>query len=534
MKKLPLGIQSFEKIRTDPYLYIDKTQQAFAMAEQGTYYFLSRPRRFGKSLFLDTLKCLFEGRKELFKGLFVYDKWDWDKKYPVIRIDFSKGVVKTKNELSQKIGAFIRQTGKDFHVKIQETGTSNAFEELIRKCHDRHDMPVVILIDEYDKPILDNITDDDTAFIMRDGLRDLYSVVKGMDQYIRFVFLTGVSKFSKMNLFSGLNNLTDITLDDRYATICGYTQADVETGFKEYLALLESTAPVDLAELAKWYNGYSFGGEPVYNPYDILLFFDKGGQYKNYWFETGTPTFLMDMIRAKQYFLPDIENLEVSEQLLNTFDVGNIPIESLMFQTGYLTIQGVKPSRIPHINRYLLGFPNFEVRHAFLNYFLDHLAQSHSIRGMVQDDLYVCLEDRQVAQLELVLTRLFSGIPYNTYIKNTIAEYEGFYTSVIYAYFYSLGIDIQLEDAVSAGRADMVVKFSKDLIYIFEFKVVQDGQSKSKNPLAQIKEKRYYEKYVKTGRDIFLIGIQFSKEKRNIASFEWEQVTAESLDGEQP
>ena len=285
---MPLGIQGFEKIRTDTYLYIDKTQQAFAMAEQGTYYFLSRPRRFGKSLFLDTLKCLFEGRKELFKGLFAYDRWDWDKSYPVIRIDFSKGLVKTKNELKDKIGAFIRQAGRDFNLEIQEAGTSNAFEELIRKCHDRYNMPVVILIDEYDKPILDNITDNDTALIMRDGLRDLYSVIKGMDPFIRFVFLTGVSKFSKMNLFSGFNNLTDITLDDRYATICGYTQADVETGFKEYLANSGSGGPVNLLELAKWYNGYSFGGEPVYNPYDILLFFDKGGQYKNYWFETGS------------------------------------------------------------------------------------------------------------------------------------------------------------------------------------------------------------------------------------------------------
>jgi hypothetical protein len=524
MKKLPLGIQNFPEIRRDDYVYIDKTPLALKMADSGKYYFLSRPRRFGKSLFLDTLKCLFEARKDLFKGLFVYDKWDWDKTYPVIRIDFSKGLVKTKKELSDKIGAFIRQTARDFNLEIQETGTSNAFEELIRKCHDRHDMPVVILIDEYDKPILDNITDNDTALIMKDGLRDLYSVIKGMDPFIRFVFLTGVSKFSKMNLFSGLNNLRDITLSPEYSTICGYTQMDVENGFKEHLARTGPDGPVDLAELAKWYNGYSFSGEPVYNPYDILLFFQEGGKFKNYWFETGTPTFLMDMIRAKQYFLPDLENLEVSEQLLNTFDVGNIPIESLMFQTGYLTIQGVKPSRIPHINRYRLGFPNFEVRHAFLNYFLDHLAQSHSIRGMVQDDLYVCLEDRQVENLEPVLKRLFSGIPYNAYMKNTIAGYEGFYTSVIYAYFYSLGIDIQLEDAVSTGRADMVVKFSKDLIYIFEFKVVQDGQSKSKNPLAQIREKRYFEKYMKDGRNIFLIGIEFSKEKRNIVSFEWEQV----------
>jgi len=528
MKKLPLGIQSFEKIRIDPYLYIDKTQQAFTMAEQGTYFFLSRPRRFGKSLFLDTLKCLFEGRKELFKGLFVYDKWDWDKTYPVIKISFGGDVCQSSGHLEKTIAGLLLKNERDHVVAAANKETiGNYFKFLIEACHEKYQMPVVVLVDEYDKPILDNITDDDTALAVRNTLRGFYSAIKDADEHIKFAFLTGVSKFSKMNLFSGLNNLTDITLDDRYATICGYTQADVETGFKEHLALLESTAPVDLMELAKWYNGYSFCGEPVYNPYDILLFFDKGGQYRNYWFETGTPTFLMDMIRAKQYFLPDLENLEVSEQLLNTFDVGNIPIESLMFQTGYLTIQGVKPSRIPHINRYRLGFPNFEVRHAFLNYFLDHLAQSHSIRGMVQDDLYGCLQDRQVENLEPVLKRLFSGIPYNAYIKNTIAGYEGFYTSVIYAYFYSLGIDIQLEDAVSTGRADMVVKFSKELIYIFEFKVFQNGKSRGKNPLAQIKEKRYFQKYLGDGRNIFLIGIEFSKQKRNIASFEWEQIVTD-------
>ena len=536
MKKLPLGIQSFEKIRTDPYLYIDKTQQAFALAEQGTYYFLSRPRRFGKSLFLDTLKCLFEARKELFKGLFVYDKWDWDKTYPVIKISFGGDMCQSSEHLEKTIAGLLQKNERDNGVTAANRETiGNYFRGLIEACHEKYQMPVVVLVDEYDKPILDNITDEDTALSVRNFLRGFYSAIKDADEHIKFAFLTGVSKFSKMNLFSGLNNLRDITLSPEYSTICGYTQMDVETGFKEHLARTGPAGPVDPvdpAELAKWYNGYSFSGESVYNPYDILLFFQEGKKFKSYWFETGTPTFLMDMIRAKQYFLPDLENLEVSEQLLNTFDVGDIPIESLMFQTGYLTIQGVKASRIPHINRYRLGFPNFEVRHAFLNYFLDHLAQSHSIRGMVQDDLYVCLEDRQVEHLEPVLKRLFSGIPYNAYMKNTIAGYEGFYTSVIYAYFYSLGIDIQMEDTTSTGRADMVIKFSKDLIYIFEFKVLQDGQSKNKNPLVQIKEKRYFEKYMEDGKRIFLIGIEFSKEKRNITSFAWEQVAAGSLDGE--
>jgi hypothetical protein len=378
-------------------------------------------------------------------------------------------------------------------------------------------MPVVILIDEYDKPILDNITDNDTAFIMRDGLRDLYSVIKGMDQYIRFAFLTGVSKFSKMNLFSGLNNLTDITLDDRYATICGYTQADVEISFKEHLAKSGPDGPVDLAELAKWYNGYSFSGEPVYNPYDILLFFDKGGQYKNFWFETGTPTFLMDMIRDKQYFLPDLENLEVSEQLLNTFDVGNIPIASLMFQTGYLTIK--KTSTIFNQVIHTLSYPNFEVKNAFNKYLVGFFTE-HRFHSDAR--LYRTLLEDDFTGLKSQIERLFAAIPYSAH--GNLTQYEGFYVSVIYAFLASLGLDLTAEDITNKGRADLTLKFpGHGKMYIFEFKVIEEDRANSKNPLAQIKEKRYFEKYLGGGKKIFLIGIEFSKEQRNIASFEWEQ-----------
>jgi hypothetical protein len=400
---------------------------------------------------------------------------------------------------------------------------------------------VVILIDEYDKPILDNITDEQRAIEMRNGLRNLYSVIKDSDEYIKFAFLTGVSKFSKMNLFSGLNNLQDITLLSEYSTICGYTQNDVEAAFKDYI----NHYNVDIGELKRWYNGYSFGNphnesvgnvgvESVYNPYDILLFFQEGGNFKSYWFETGTPTFLIDMIREKQYHLPDLENIEVSEQVLNTFDVGNIPIESLMFQTGYLTIKSIKPSRIPHIKRYCLGFPNFEVRYSFLSYFIDHLAESYSMRGINQDELYGTLEELKIDKLESVLKSLFSSIPYNAYVKNNIADYEGFYLSVVYAYLYSLGIDITLEDASSRGRADMVIKFPENTVYILEFKVVEDDKANSKKPLEQIRAKRYFEKYLgvvnkevnnnlNQNRKIFLIGVEFSKIERNIVSFEWEE-----------
>jgi len=519
MKKLPLGIQNFPEIRNENYVYIDKTPLALKLVKGGKYYFLSRPRRFGKSLFLDTLKFLFEGRKELFKGLFAYDRWDWDKSYPVIKISFGGDVCQSSKHLEKTIAGLLQKNEKDNGVTAVNRETiGNYFRCLIEACHEQYQMPVVVLVDEYDKPILDNILDEQNALSVRDTLRGFYSAIKDADEHLRFAFLTGVSKFSKMNLFSGLNNLTDITLDDRYATICGYTQADVETGFKEHLARTGPNGPVDLAELAKWYNGYSFTGEPVYNPYDILLFFDKGGQYKNYWFETGTPTFLMDMIRDKQYFLPDLENLEVSEQLLNTFDVGNIPIASLMFQTGYLTIK--KSSTIFNQVIHTLSYPNFEVKNAFNKYLIGYFTEH---RFQPDTRLYRTLLEDDFTGLKSQIERLFAAIPYTAY--GNLTHYEGFYVSVIYAFLASLGLDLTEEDITNRGRADLTLKFpGHGKLYIFEFKVIEEDRSNHKKPLEQIKEKRYFEKYMGDGKQIFLIGIEFSKEQRNIASFEWEQV----------
>ena len=518
MKKLPLGIQNFSEIRNDKYVYIDKTEIAFNLIQSGKYYFLSRPRRFGKSLFLDTLKCLFEGKKELFKELYIYDQWAWDKKYPVIKISFGGGIANSTQKLIEMIRLNLKENERSNGVEAYDKSNyNNYFKTLITACKEKHQLPAVILIDEYDKPILDNIVNGELSLEMRNNLRDLFSVIKDSDEHIKFTFLTGVSKFSKINLFSGLNNLRDITLSMEYATICGYTQRDIEYSFKEYLD------GVDHDELKRWYNGYSFSGEAVYNPFDILLYFQEGKKFKSYWFESGTPTFMVDMIRAKKYYLPNLENVLVAEDTLNTFDVGNIPIESLLFQTGYLTIKGIKASRIEHIDRYHLGFPNFEVRYAFLSHFIDYMTEAYSDRGNHQDDIYSCLEKLEPQRLEGVLKSLFAGISYHVYVKNNIADYEGFYVSVVYAYFYSLGIDIHLEEASAKGRADMIVKFPENTVYIFEFKVVEEDKSNAKKPIEQIKSKKYYEKYIGVIRNIILVGVEFSKNERNLVSFEWEK-----------
>lgn len=358
MKKLPIGIQNFLEIRSSDYVYVDKTEIAHALIEGGKYYFLARPRRFGKSLFLDTLKCIFEGRQELFTGLYIAERRDWSRKHPVIHLSFGGGVVKSRQDLTDKLEEIFRGNARALGVECSYAFTDRrCFLELIQRAHEKYGQRPAVLVDEYDKPILDNILNPEMALEIRDGLRDLYSVIKDSDAHIEFAFLTGVSKFCKMNLFSGLNNLNDISLDPRYAAICGYTQAELERHFREHLA------GMDLAELQRWYNGYNFLGEMVYNPFDILLFFDKGKIFQDYWFATGTPTFLMDLIRKKHYYLPDLNRLEVSRELLDTFEVERIPIEALMHQTGYLTIKSVNRAPIPNMVTYTLDFPNFEVRH---------------------------------------------------------------------------------------------------------------------------------------------------------------------------
>jgi hypothetical protein len=278
MKKLPIGIQTFQDIRTDNYVYVDKTEIALRLIETGRYYFLSRPRRFGKSLFIDTLKCIFEGKKDLFKGLSIYEQWDWNTTYPVIRLSFGSGVHTNRESLERSIYYLLKDIQEELNVDCSNISDMKAcFKELIKKTYQQYQKKVVILVDEYDKPILDNITDKPTAKIMRDRLKNIYSVIKDSDQYIKFVFITGVSKFSKVNLFNGLNNLNDITLDKHYATICGYTHNDLETTFKQYLH------HVNMTVLKDWYNGYNYQSEPVYNPFDILLFISKGAEdFGNY------------------------------------------------------------------------------------------------------------------------------------------------------------------------------------------------------------------------------------------------------------
>jgi hypothetical protein len=516
-KRLPIGLQTLSRLLEDGCYYADKTGYAVDLAQAGTYYFLSRPRRFGKSLLLDTFKELFEGNAALFKGLAAETRWDWSKQHPVIRISFGSGVLKTPADLAQRTQAILRANRERMNLPRPadwpEADTAGNLSRLIIQAHQTSGQRVVVLIDEYDKPILDNITDSATATVMREGLKDLYSVLKDMDEHLRFVFITGVSKFSKVSLFSGLNNLKDITLDARYSALCGYTDNDVDTVFAPELPGL------DREEIRRWYNGYNWLGESVYNPFDLLLLFDFR-EFKPYWFETGTPTFLIKLLADRQIFTPTLGQTVAEDTLLSTFDVDIIPPEALMFQAGYLTVDSVW--KIPGRQEFTLKYPNKEVQASLNDSLLKHWVGGLSIPGRQISQLYRVLLAHDVPALQPLFHAFFASIPHDWYRNSPIAQYEGYYASIFYSHFAALGLDIALEDATNQGRIDMTVLFHGH-VYIFEFKVVS-GQAKG-GALQQIKDRGYADKYRARGEPIHLIGVAFDKDSRNISAFEVETLS---------
>ncbi len=516
MKNLPIGIQTFHEIRDKEknYIYIDKTDLAHQLIDKGKYYFLSRPRRFGKSLFLDTLKDIFEGKKELFEGLYIYDKWDWKTTYPVIKISFGGGVTQSVEDLNKTILYIIDNNQERLELECKyKDDVKNCFLELIKKAYQKHNQKVVILVDEYDKPILDNITDKKLSKEIRDRLKNIYSVIKDSDQYVKFAFLTGVSKFSKVSLFSGLNNLEDISLNPNYATICGYRHNDIKESFAQRLD------GVDLDELKKWYNGYNFLGEGVYNPFDILLFFSRNKIYSHYWFETGSPAFLIELLKEQRYYLPNLENIYMTETDLSSFDVDDIKIETLLFQTGYLTIQEVKTRFNQRM--FKLGYPNLEVRTALNERIFRYLLTDNILQ---KNPIFDAIEFKDMKKFENAIRQLFAMLPNDSYRKNKMQNHEGYYANVLYAYLAGLGIEFKAEDTTNLGRIDLTIA-TPDMsqVYIIEFKVVANANRNGK-ALEQIKAKKYHERYLASAKEITIIGIEFSKKEKNICKFEWEKI----------
>jgi hypothetical protein len=511
-RPLPIGIQTFRDIREGGYYYVDKTAYALRLATSGKYYFLSRPRRFGKSLFLDTLAELFAGNEPLFRGLYCHDKWDWGKKYPVIRISFAEGRLESREGLEAHIADELDANAQRLGLDVPAAGDSHLrFRHLIQAAVKYHGQRVVVLVDENDKPILDNLTEPDIARAMREGLRNLYSVIKGQDAHIEFAFLTGVSKFSKVSIFSGLNNLRDITVSAEYSAICGYTEADLDAVFAPELEGL------DRDDIRRWYNGYNWLGESVYNPFDVLLLLQER-TFRAYWFETGTPTFLVDLLRSRQTFTPQLDALYASDQLLNAFDVEHIGTEALLWQTGYLTIQDVR--RRGARADYRLGYPNQEVESAFNEALLLALTPNPSTTSAHIGRLYDLLQTLDWPALRAHFESLFASIPADWYRANPVLHYEGYWASVFYSHLASLGLDLTPEDVTNQGRIDLTLELPQAIV-IIEFKRI-DGDAPTGEAMAQLRQRGYADKYRADGRPVWLLGVEFSSATRNVVGWEVE------------
>ena len=540
-RRLPVGIQTFREIREEDCYYVDKTAYARRLAnDAGKHYFLSRPRRFGKSLFVDTLKELYEGAEGLFRGLAVHDGWDWSRRHPVVRLSFGAGNFKRPDELRasalRQLDAAERRAAPGPLGRLLDTvrgrppgpsGGDSApgrFAALLETLHRRTGRRVVVLVDEYDKPILDALDDAERARANRDDLRGLYGTLKDCDAHVELSFITGVSRFSKVSLFSGLNNLVDLTLDPDYSAICGYTDADLDRVFAPELPGL------DRDEIRAWYDGYGWlGEEKVYNPFGLLKLF-RSRRFEAHWFETGTPRFLVDTLIRRGVAAPDLDDVHASEALLSEFDVDAIAPEALLFQTGYLTIRG--EDRRGGRTVYRLGYPNREVRQGLSESLLDRLAPDPR-RERNAARLYDVLAAGDAAGVEAPLRALLAGIPHDWHRRNEIARYEGYWASVFYAHFAALGLDVAAEDATSRGRLDLAVRLGA-YVYLFEFKVagpsasVQAAGARGSSPqrsgaaLAQLKERGYADKYRAAGCTIHLIGVEIGADSRDIVAFETE------------
>ena len=514
-RKLPIGIQTFREIREEGHYYVDKTAYVRRLIDGGKHYFLSRPRRFGKSLLLDTVKELFEGTEPLFRGLAVHDGWDWSVRHPVVRLSFGSGHFGEPGQLSRETSARLGDLERTFRVSACGETAPARFRHLLQTLHERAGRRVVVLVDEYDKPILDALDAPDVARANRDFLRGLYSVVKDCDAHVRFTLLTGVSKFSKVSLFSGLNNLRDITLDPRCSALCGYTEADLDTVFAPELPGL------DRDEIRRWYNGYNWlGAEKVYNPFDVLLLFRRR-KFGAWWFETGTPTFLIDTLVERRVGSLALEEMTATDALLSAFDVGAVGTEALLFQTGYLTIRSEEHRAGK--TRYRLGYPNHEVRQGLNESLLNRLAEDPSRAVGHADRLYDLLQADDFDGLEALLKAFFAGIPYQWHVRNDIADYEGYYASVFYALFAAAGLDLTVEDSTSRGRVDLAVRLD-GRAFLFEFKVVESvpegAPARPAAAMAQLRGRGYADKYRAAGEPVHLVAVEFSKQTRNVAAFE--------------
>lgn len=508
--KYPIGIQDFEKLRTNGYSYVDKSRFVYKLATEGEYYFLSRPRRFGKSLFLSTLEAYFQGKKELFKGLAIYDlETEW-KKYPIFHIDLNTANFREKDSLYMVLNDYLTSWEDKYGARESEATLALRFKGVIARATEKEGCGVVILIDEYDKPILQTLRDPELQAEHRAQLKAFYSVLKTQDRYIKFAFLTGVTKFGKVSVFSDLNNLTDISMDHRYISICGMTEKELLTNFKEGISeLAEANGDTEEATIAKLkarYDGYHFEENTVgiYNPFSVLNTLSRL-RYKDYWFETGTPTFLVDLMKMHNYRLPDMTKERVSDDVINSVDSLSTNPIPVIYQSGYLTIKGYDE----RFKKYLLGFPNREVEEGFLNFLLPLYTSAGNNSPFLVDEFVQDVESGNPERFMQRMKAFFADTSYQV-----VGNAELYFQNAMYLVFKIMGFYTQVERPTSDGRIDAIIQ-TPNYIYVIECKLDRTADEAIK----QIENNGYAEPFLMDKRKLYKIGVSFSSETRGVAEY---------------
>ena len=507
--KYPIGVQTFEKLRTEGFVYVDKTALVYKMVNESSCYFLSRPRRFGKSLLLSTLKAYFEGKKELFEGLAISGlEKDWTE-YPVIHLDLNAERYVTLEELENLLDTNLRKWETLYDSTEQNNNSlSLRFAHLIQCIRQRTGKKVVVLIDEYDKPILQAIGNEELQDQFRNTLKAFYGVLKSADADLRFTMLTGVTKFGKVSVFSDLNNLNDISMDERFVEVCGITEAELHQYFDEEIDALaqqnRQTKEEAYAELRKRYDGYHFCENSVgmYNPFSVLNTLEKRS-YKDYWFATGTPTYLVELLKKSGFDLQSLSNYETSESALSSIHRAEINPVPVLFQSGYLTIKGYDEE----FDVYKLDYPNEEVRQGFIEFLLPYYTYCQtSAQKTIVRDFVLSLRGGDANKFMLLMQSLLADTPYEL-----IRELENHYQNVMYIITKLMGFYVQAEYRTSRGRIDLLIGTDK-YIYIIELKFEGSAQ----DAMQQIHARDYALPFATDGREIVRIGANVSKETRNI------------------
>ncbi len=517
-KKLPIGIQDFEKLREGDFLYVDKTELIHRLVSSGQYFFVSRPRRFGKSLLVSTLRDLFLGKKHLFKNLWIEDKFQWEST-PVLHIDFS--LISSKEvSLADSFQWYFDRLARELEIDLPKGSVKQRFADLIQIMG--KEKKVAILIDEYDKPVVDFIEDLEQAQKNKEFIREFYSVIKGSDRYIKFFFLTGVSKFSKVSIFSDLNQIEDISFNPHYAQLFGYTEKELGFYFFEWIEELgnkyANVYPSIYQAIKEWYNGYSWDGEKfVYNPFSILNLLSNQ-IFRDYWFQTGTPKFLIQQFRANSYFPGDFENLTAHFSLLGSFDIDHLDFNTLLLQTGYLTIKRTDPQG----QILYLGFPNREVESSFFLHLIAELTRGSSQPTNYIHNIEQALLRGEVDSMMKIFTSFFANLAYPVLPNQSdpLRTRELYYHSIFFTVIKLLSLNIELEVPTNKGRIDAVIK-TQERIFIIELKMGTGEEA-----MEQIKANGYHEKYLLEGKRIVLLGIGFDADSRNINNYQVEEIEA--------